>query len=104
MIGFSIMMLFVAFLLFMLAVSLLRGNISSIHGKVFDAAEDKVGYAKNLGRPCLLLSIGFFISSIIGILNKSDAAIVYALIESLIVIILAAIWFLLIQKRYKNLK
>ena len=41
MIGFSIMMWFVSFVMFMVAISLLRGNVSVIHGKVFEATKDK---------------------------------------------------------------
>lgn len=44
MIGFSIMMWFVSFVMLMVAISLLRGNVSAVHGKVFDAVEDKVGF------------------------------------------------------------
>ena len=43
MIGFSIMMWFVSFVILMVAISLLRGNVSTMHGKVFDTTEDKVG-------------------------------------------------------------
>lgn len=48
MIGFSIMMWFVSFVILMVAVALLRGNVSTMHGKVFDTTEDKVGYGKQL--------------------------------------------------------
>lgn len=50
MIGFSIMMWFVSFVILMVAISLLRGNVSTMHGKVFDTTEDKVGYGKQLGK------------------------------------------------------
>ena len=36
MIGFSIMMWFVSFVILMVAVALLRGNVSTMHGKVFE--------------------------------------------------------------------
>lgn len=49
MLGFSIMMWFVSFVILMVAIALLRGNVSVVHGKVFDETEDKVGYAKQMG-------------------------------------------------------
>lgn len=58
MIGFSIMMWFVSFVILMVAVALLRGNVSTMHGKVFDTTEDKVGYGKQLGKMSLFISIG----------------------------------------------
>lgn len=54
MIGFSIMMWFVSFVVLMVAISLLRGNIAAMHGKVFDNTEDKVGYGKQLEK-CVFL-------------------------------------------------
>ena len=58
MIGFSIMMWFVSFVILMVAVALLRGNVSTMHGKVFDTTEDKGGYGKQLGKMSLFISIG----------------------------------------------
>lgn len=55
MIGFSIMMFFCSVIIITLSISLLRGNYSGIHGKVFDNTKDKKGYAKALGKPALLL-------------------------------------------------
>ena len=102
MIGFSIMMWFVSFVVLMVAISLLRGNISSIHGKVFDATEDKVEYGKQLGKPCLIISMGAFISGLIVLLIESNIAMVCALIVLLVVIVISVIWFVLIQKRYRS--
>lgn len=102
MIGFSIMMWFVSFVVLMVAISLLRGSISIIHGKVFDATEDKVGYGKRLGKMCVLISFGLFISGMVALKVKGSLAIVYALITILVVIVISAIWFFLIQRRYKN--
>ena len=100
MIGFSIMMWFVSFVVLMVAISLLRGNISSIHGKVFDATE--VGYGKQLGKPCLIISVGVFISGLVAFLIESNIAIVCALAVLLVVIAISVIWFALIQKRYRS--
>lgn len=102
MLGFSIMMWFVSFVVLMVAIFLLRGSISALHGKVFDAAEDKVGYGKQLGKICVLISIGLFISGMVAFRVKGSMAIVYALIMLLAVIIISAIWFYFIQRRYKN--
>lgn len=100
MIGFSIMMWFVSCVVLMVAISLLRGNIASMHGKVFDNTEDKVGYGKSLGKLCLFVSIGVFIGGIVSFLIKGDMAIIYALGVLFMVIVFAAIWFRTVQKQY----
>ena len=56
MIAFSIMMWFVSIIFVVLSISLLRGNYSSVHGKVLDSTEDKEEYAKDLGRPVFFRS------------------------------------------------
>ena len=56
MIAFSIMMWFVSIIFVVLSISLLRGNYSSVHGKVLDSTEDKEEYAKALGRPVFFRS------------------------------------------------
>lgn len=101
-IGFSIMMWFVTLVLFIIAVSLLRGNTSPVHGKVFDETDDKVGYAKQLGKPCVLICFGTFLSGFVTSVIKEGAAILYALLILLFVIVIAVVWFAQIQKRYKN--
>lgn len=100
MIGFSIMMWFVSFVILMVAVALLRGNVSTMHGKVFDTTEDKVGYGKQLGKVSLFISIGLCTCGVVAFLIKSSMAIVYALVILLVVIVVSAIWFVFIQKRY----
>ncbi len=103
MIGFSIMMWFVSIILFCVSLSLLRGNVSVVHGKVFDTTNDKVGYAKALGKPVLLMAIGMVICGVIALLETvGDIAIVYALAVLVIVVSVAVIWFIKIQKRYRN--
>ena len=100
MIGFSIMMWFVSFVILMVAISLLRGNVSTMHGKVFDTTEDKVGYGKQLGKMSLFISIGLCACGVVTFLIKSSMAKVYALVILLAVIVVSAIWFVFIQKRY----
>ena len=100
MIGFSIMMWFVSFVILMVAISLLRGNVSTMHGKVFDTTEDKVGYGKQLGKVSLFISIGLCTCGVVAFLIKSSMAKVYALVILLAVIVVSAIWFVFIQKRY----
>ena len=72
MIGFSIMMWFVSFVILMVAISLLRGNVSTMHGKVFDTTEDKVGYGKQLGKMSLFISIGLCTCGVVAFLIKSS--------------------------------
>ena len=48
MIGFSIMMWFCSALLIFVSFSLLKGNYSSVHGKVFETTNDRKGYALSL--------------------------------------------------------
>ena len=95
------MMWFVTLILFILAVSLLRGNISSVHGEVFDETDDKVGYAKQLGKPCIFICIGTCLSGFAAIVIKEDAAVLYALAILLGAIAIAMVCFLKIQKKYK---
>lgn len=102
MIGYSIMMWFVTLILFVLAVALLRGNISSVHGKVFDETDDKVGYAKQLGKPCIFICIGTCLSGFAASVIKADAAILYAVAVLLVTTAIAIVWFVKIQKRYTN--
>ena len=102
MLGFSIMMWFVSFVVLMVAISLLRGQVSAMHGKVFDATEEKVGYGKQLGKVCVLLSLGLFTSGMAAFGVKGSMAIVYALIILVAFIIISAIWFFFVQKRFKN--
>lgn len=102
MIAFSIMMCFVSFITLMVAISLLRGNISSVHGKVFDTVKDKIGYAKQLGKPFLLISVGLLLSGIVSIIIKGSLAIVCAVMVLLVTIAIAAIWFVNIQKHFSQ--
>ena len=55
MIGFSIMMWFCSALLIFVSFSLLKGNYSSVHGKVFETTNDRKGYAKALGKTVIFI-------------------------------------------------
>lgn len=100
MIGFSIMMWFISIILILLSVSLLKGNYSSVHGKVFDTTNDREGYAKELGKPILLMGISIFVSGIIAIIIRQDYSIIIAIGFLLFIIVIAGIWFYKIQKRF----
>ena len=100
MIGFSIMMWFISLILIFLGVSLLKGNYSSVHGKVFDTTNDKEGYAKELGKPTLLIGIGLLISGIIAVILRHDYSIIVAAGFLLLIVVIAGIWFYKVQKRF----
>ena len=104
MIGFSIMMWFVSIILIFLGVSLLKGNYSSVHGKVLgkvlDTTNDKEGYAKELGKPTLLIGIGLFISGIIAVILPHDFSITVAAGFLLFIVVISGIWFYRVQKRF----
>ena len=80
MIGFSIMMWFCSALLIFVSFSLLKGNYSSVHGKVFETTNDRKGYAKALGKPVLLIGICLLFSGVIAVILPKDYAISIAVI------------------------
>ena len=96
MIGFSIMMWFSSALLIFFSISLLKGNYSSVHGKVFD----KNGYAKALGKPVLLIGICVLLSGVIAVVLPKDYAISIAVVFILFIAVVAGIWLYKIQKRF----
>lgn len=100
MIGYSIMMWFITLILFILATSLLRGNTSLVHGKVFDETDDKVEYAKQLGKSLIFICIGTCFSGFAAIMVKGEGAIRCAAAILLVAISIAIVWFVKIQKRY----
>lgn len=100
MIGFSIMMFFCSVIIITLSISLLKGNYSGIHGKVFDNTKDKKGYAKALGKPALLLGTGTAIAGILTIVIHEFYSIIIAVIFLLLLIIIAGLWFVKLQKRF----
>lgn len=99
MIGFSIMIWFAAFLLFVISISLFRKNTSLMHGKVYETTNDKVGYGKALGKLILFISFGMVICGIAALFSGA-AGFGYALAILVIVVIIAAIGFIKIQKKY----
>ena len=100
MIGFSIMMWFISIILIFLGISLLKGDYSSVHGKVFNTTNDKKGYAKALGKPTLLIGIGILISGIIAVVLRQDYSIIIAVGFLLVIVVIAGIWFCRVQKRF----
>ncbi len=100
MIGFSIMMWFISILLIFLGISLLKGNYFGVHGRVFETTTDKKGYAKELGKPTLLIGVGILISGIIAVILRQDYSIIIAVGFLLFIIAIAGIWFYQVQKRF----
>ena len=94
------MMWFVSIILLFLSISLLRGNYASVHGKVFDSTDNKEGYAKALGKPVLLLGVGFAVVGIIAVMLQQNNSIAIAVACMVIILIISAIWFGKIQKRF----
>lgn len=100
MIAFSIMMWFCSAIVIILSISLLKGNYSSMHGSVFDRTEDKEGYAKAVGKPVLLVGIGIGITGVSAIVIQGSYSIIISLIFMVLVILIAGLWFVKIQKRW----
>ena len=100
MIGFSIMMWFSSALLIFFSISLLKGNYSSVHGKVFETTNDKNGYATALGKPVLLIGICVLLSGVIAVVLPKDYAISIAVVFILFIAVVAGIWLYKIQKRF----
>ena len=100
MIGFSIMMWFCSAIVIILSISLLKGNYSSMHGSVFDHTENKEGYAKAIGKPVLLVGIGIGITGVLAIAIQESYSIIISLIFMVLVIFIAGLWFVKVQKRW----
>lgn len=97
MIGFSIVMWFISIILFIVSISLLRGNYSSMHGKVFNKTKDKVGYAKTSGKPVLLLAIGIALSGMTAVVTSK---ITVSVIIIIVAAVIMSIWFINIQRKF----
>lgn len=80
--------------------SLLKGNYSSVHGKVFETTNDRKGYAKALGKPVLLIGICLLFSGVIAVILPKDYAISIAVIFILFIAVICSIWLYKIQKRF----
>ena len=85
MIGFSITTWCIAVIMLCLGISLLKGNYTFVHGKVFDRTKDKAGYAKQLGKPVLLLAAGIAISGVIAVVLPQEYAMPVVIIFLLLV-------------------
>lgn len=103
MIGCSIMMWFVSIVLLCIAVSLLKGNTALVHGKVFEQTADKPAFAKQMGKPCLLLCIGIFAFGTAALFLESDSALLCALGALLAVVAAAFLWVMKIQREFQKL-
>ncbi len=97
MIGFSIMMCFVAILLLFVGISLLKGNHSLMHGRVYDNTNYKEKYAKTSGKPVLLLAFGIAVGGVAAVVTGN---IIISLFIIVVTAITAALWFVNIQKRF----
>lgn len=78
----------------------LKGNYSSVHGKVFETTNDRKGYAKALGKPVLLIGICLLFSGVIAVILPKDYAISIAVIFILFIAVICSIWLYKIQKRF----
>lgn len=107
MIGFSIMMWFCSAVIIILAISLLRGNYSSMHGTVFDNTEDKESYAKAVGKPTLFMGMGIAAVGTSAIIIQDFCPIIVSVVLLpvllLSLITVSAIWFARIQKAFKEI-
>lgn len=99
-IGFIIMMWFVSIILWVTAISLLRGNTSSIHGKVYEITEDKISYGKALGKVVLFMAIGMLCVGGVALLGTAIEGIRNAIIVLIIVVVISTYFFVKIQKKF----
>ena len=84
-----------------MSISLLKGNYSFVHGKVFDTTDNKKGYAKELGKPVLFVGIGILVSGIIAIIVK-NYSIPTAVFFLVIIVGIAGLWLHKIQKNFRK--
>ena len=100
MIGFSITTWCIAVIMLCLGISLLKGNYTFVHGKVFDRAEDKAGYAKQFGKPVLLLAAGIAISGVIAVVLPQEYAMPVVIIFLLLVAVVTIGLFYRVDKYF----
>lgn len=98
MIVFSIMMWFCSAIVIILSISLLKGNYSGLHGKVFDNTEDKEKYAKAIGKPALLMGTGIAMDGILAVVLQGLLSILISIFVLLLLIFIASIWIAKIQR------
>lgn len=104
MIGFSIMFWFISIILCAMAISLLKGNTSSMHGKVYETTTDKISYAKASGKVVLFMAIGMFCCGGIALFGTSADGIRNAIIILIAVIAISACFFVKIQRKFGNVR
>lgn len=102
MIGFSITTWFIAVIMIGLGISLLKGNDTFVHGNVFDRTKDKAGYAKQLGKPVLLLASGIAISGVIAVVLPQKYAMSIVIIFLLFVGAVTIGLFYRVDKYFRN--
>lgn len=90
-------MWFISIILLIEGISLLKGNYSSMHGKVLRNTKDKVGYAKASGKPVLVMAVGIAVSGIVAVMTSK---IIISVVIIGCVVIIMGIWFINIQKRF----
>lgn len=100
MIGFSIMMWFLGFILLCVSISLLRGNTSSLHGNTFEMTDDKVGYAKSSGCIVLLLMFVFIITGFVPLFIPAGVFMNCAIGVLVVLILLCGFLFCRLQRRF----
>lgn len=100
MIGYCVALWFCAAIVLLLSVSLLRGNCSAVHGKVFDGTEDKEGYARTIGRPALLMGVGLAAAGVLAAVMEGIWGVVVSLALLALVLAAGGVWFARVQKRF----
>ena len=100
MIGFSITTWCIAVIMLSLGISLLKGNYTFVHGKVFDRTKDKAGYAKQLGKPVLLLAAGIAISGVIAVVLPQEYSMPVVIIFLLLVAVVTIGLFYRVDKYF----
>lgn len=102
MIGFSITTWFIAVIMIGLGISLLKGNDTFVHGNVFDRTKDKAGYAKQLGKPVLLLASGIAISGVVAVVLPQKYAMSIVIIFLLFVVAVTIGLFYRVDKYFRH--
>ena len=93
MIGFSITTWCIAVIMLCLGISLLKGNYTFVHGKVFDRTKDKAGYAKQL-------AAGIAISGVIAVVLPQEYAMPVVIIFLLLVAVVTIGLFYRVDKYF----
>lgn len=102
MIGFSITTWCIAVIILCLGISLLKGNYTFVHGNVLDRTKDKAGYAKQLGKPVLLLAAGIAFSGIFAVVFPQKYAMLIVIIFLLFVVAVTIGLFHRVDKYFRK--